>query len=898
MPPVQVLTAGRRGRCGHALTLAVLLLAALLLTPVVANALMLQPGYKLDAPIEDVSRPTAIAFAEDADEHVFVAERNGRVKVLEGVFDPTPELALSITDEVHSIHDRGLLGMALDPDFPTDPYLYLSYPYDAPLGEEAPVHETGAAGDDSCVPAGGGDPDCLISGRVSRFELDPATGKAVSGEEEPLVEDWCQQFPVHSMGDLKFDAEGALLVSGGDGANFADFDYGQFKEEGSLCDDPENEGGSLRSQDIADGAADPVGYNGTIIRIDPETGEPWPNNPMIGNADVQTKRILAYGLRNPFRLAFRPGASPPELYIADVGSGWFDEINLLVDPINQSSPVANFGWPCFEGKEPNPGFHTLAFEVPLPLCRALYESKPGNLKLPYYPYPRTGEVFPGDQCDSSAGAAISGLIFYEPPAGPEPGAPAELAGSLLFSDAARGCLWQMPEGKSGAPTSVGMRNLAVPEEEEEGAFIPVNIEIGPDGAIYMPNFYANEISRLRHFPLSENQPPEAEIAADRTYGLLDAGEFPVEFDGTGSTDADEVGDLTYEWDLDGDGEFEVGPATISEVYTEKENVTAQLRVVDSEGATDFDRVKLYPGDRPPENLVMEMPPKVPPPWTVGEKIALSGSATDPDEETSDEDEVRLDWDVILRHCPDHCHSHPLEHFADTEEAEVTAPDHEYPSHLLVRLTATDNRGMSIETQRELHPRSVDVRMESEPPGVELSIGEAKREAPFEHTLLAGGAATVSAPETAIIGGHPHAFASWSDGGDRTHLIRRTEDDTLVARYTPFPLPVSAVPLVTPISRVRLRFVTRPGGLPLRVGRRWQRSAFARWLQPGQRTQMTAPKRLRRRGRLFTFSRWTHSLRRVNRVGASHSRTYVAVFNSRPIVRDGLVQALSWRQRAR
>lgn len=865
----------------------------MLLAPGIARGLTVPPGYRLDAPIEAVRQPTAIAFAPNGD--VFVAERNGRVKVFDGIFDPAPELVLDITAEVHASHDRGLLGMALDPGYPAEPYLYLSYAYDAPPGGTAPVHEQGPDGDDSCILVDGGAEDCLASGRVSRFELEPGTGAAVGGEQ-PLVSDWCGQVTAHSMGDLKFDGEGALLVGGGDGASFATHGYGQL---GNPCKDPPREGGSLRSQDLRT-PADPTGYNGSIIRIDPETGAPSSDNPLFESTDVEAGRIVAYGLRNPFRFAIRPGTT--ELYIGDVGSAHFEEIDLLEDPAAQPGAVANFGWPCFEGGARKAGFDVLAFEVPLPLCRSLYESAPANLTSPYFSYPRKGRLFGGDGCDQSNGAAISGLAFYETPSEPLPGAAEELEGSLLIADAARGCLWEMPADGSGKPGVSGLRNLIVSEEADEGAFVPVNLVEGPDGALYMPNFYAGEISRLRQFV--GNQPPEAEIAAEPSFGLMNGeGKFPVEFDAAGSTDADDdTEDLGYEWDLDGGGEFELGPSgdpTLQHVYTEEENVTAQVRVTDPDGATDFARVKLYPGDRRPEGLVMEQPPTEPPPWTVGDRIELSGSATDLDVKEGRGDDVRLDWDVLLRHCPDRCHSHPLARFADAETAEVTAPDHEYPSHLLVRATATDKRGMSIAVEREVHPRRADLELESEPPGVRLTVGETTLESPFERPFIAGGATTVSAPRTARLGGIHYRFSSWSDGGDRTHLIERAESGMLVARYTrSFAPPALVVPGALASASVRLRFVSRPGGLPLRVGRRWRRAAFDLWLQAGQGPLVAAPKRLRQRGHVFKFSHWAHSRRRVNRIGADRPHTYVAIFGSRPIVRDGLVQALSWRRRAR
>jgi glucose/arabinose dehydrogenase len=100
----------------------------------------------------------------------------------------------------------------------------------------------------------------------------------------------------------------------------------------------------LRSQDLRT-SGDPVTLDGTIIRINPETGAAMPNNPLISNSDADARRIIAYGLRNPYRCNFRPGTH--EIWIGDAGWHTREEINRLVNP--SDATVENFGWPCYEG---------------------------------------------------------------------------------------------------------------------------------------------------------------------------------------------------------------------------------------------------------------------------------------------------------------------------------------------------------------------------------------------------------------------------------------------------------------------------------------------------------------------------------------------------------------------
>ena len=86
----------------------------------------------------------------------------------------------------------------------------------------AALGNAGATSDGCPTPPGATDDGCVVSGRLSRF-THPA---ASTGTEQVLIEDWCQQYPSHSIGTLAFGADGELYVSGGDGASFNFADYG------------------------------------------------------------------------------------------------------------------------------------------------------------------------------------------------------------------------------------------------------------------------------------------------------------------------------------------------------------------------------------------------------------------------------------------------------------------------------------------------------------------------------------------------------------------------------------------------------------------------------------------------------------------------------------------------
>ena len=88
--------------------------------------------------------------------------------------------------------------------------------------------------------------------------------------------------------------------------------------------------------------------DGSVLRVDPVTGAAFAGNPLSSSPDLNKRRVIANGLRNPFRFTLRPGTN--ELWLGDVGWNDWEEVNRIAN-IGDST-VENFGWPCYEGTAP------------------------------------------------------------------------------------------------------------------------------------------------------------------------------------------------------------------------------------------------------------------------------------------------------------------------------------------------------------------------------------------------------------------------------------------------------------------------------------------------------------------------------------------------------------------
>jgi len=726
---------------------ALLATAVLAIATPSAGAPILPPRFD-DVPVIDgLDEPVAVRF--DAAGHAFVAEKAGVIKL----FDPLPTpgagaVVLDIRDRVMSYQDRGLLGIALDPRYPTAPYVYVLYTFDAPPGGTAPVWN------DHCDDPTGMGGGCVVSGRLVRYTMVSTAGGPQLVDEHILIrDDWYQQYPSHSIGDLAFGPDGMLYVTGGEGASYTFVDTGaasQINRTYPNSGDPLGDGGALRSQDLLNGG-DALGLNGSVLRVDPASGQPAAGNPLPG------VRQIAFGLRNPYRVSFRPGTR--ELWIGDVGENSWEEINRIADV--DDAVVENFGWPCYEGVSPHSGYQDQPDCVAL-INDTLAPGTPGQKTPPFYTYAHgeaPGHDLTPSECQNGSGQAIAGMAFYRTGS-----YPSQYRQALFFADYAVNCIYAMRPAASGVPDP-GQIDVI-----ERAADAPVALEVGPGGDI----FYTSLSGAIRRITYGIDL--TAKATADATNGEPP---LTVQFDGSGSLDP-AGGLLSFAWDLDGDGAFDDATGVRPQHSYARGSYMARLQVTDRNGKTAVSPpILITVGVRPHATITTPVDGT---PWKAGQRISFSGSGND------DQDGAigpqAMSWRIVLLHCPlGGCHQHPIETFAGvTSGSFVTAPDG-FPAYYDIELTVTDASGLTGKTTVRIDAIGTELSFQTNPPGLPLLYSGSPVATPQQVTEVAGDHVTVEAPATQQIDGASYVFTGWSDGGDRAHVVTVPDQaTTYVASY--------------------------------------------------------------------------------------------------------------------
>lgn len=273
-----------------------------------------QPGSVAPAPIAMHTIATVpsgdavFLTAPDGDPRLYVVERSGLIGVVEGGgARATP--FLDLRGDVSNSVGGGLLGLAFDPDYSNNGYVF--------------VYRTDAGGDSL----------------VSRFEVD-ADGYTADPTSEVEILTLAQTFQGNRGGTVAFGPDGYLYVGLGDGG--ASFDPGELAQDG-------------------------LSLHGKILRLDvsvPPVQGSLPgggayaipaSNPFVGDANVLDE-IWALGVRNPYRLSFDRDTG--DLWIADQGEAQKQELDFETAA---DAGGHNYGWDIKEGSDCNPTDASQAF---------------------------------------------------------------------------------------------------------------------------------------------------------------------------------------------------------------------------------------------------------------------------------------------------------------------------------------------------------------------------------------------------------------------------------------------------------------------------------------------------------------------------------------------------------
>lgn len=711
-----------------------------------------QPVFTETTVISGLVEPTAVKFSPDG--RVFVAEKSGIIKVYSSLTDTTADVFIDLREEVHNYWDRGLLGLTLHPDFPNTPYVYALYTYDGDLGGPVSKFGNGTATSDPGPDLNGTGNGPQASCKLVRFT---ASGNfAVPGSAKTLVADWQQQFQSHSIGTVEFGPDGYLYVSAGDGASFGIIDSGQ---QGNPFNEPSQEGGAVRSQDLLS-PNDPTTLDGSVIRIDPETGFAAPSNPLATSPDANARRIIAEGLRNPFRFTFRPGTN--EVWIGDVGFNEYEEINRIVS--TSDAVVENFGWPAYEGRIPNYGYQN----ANLPLLQQLY-ADPSRVTMPYLAYNHNSKVVAGS-AEPIGGSSVTGLAFYNGGT-----YPSGYDGALFFADYSRSQIYVMYKGPNNLPVN-GTQQVF--KATAGGA---TQLMIGPGGDLFYVDLNNGKLQRFTYSGGQVNHAPSAVAIADKTSG---AAPLTVQFSAASSADADAGDSLSYAWDLDADGDYDDSTAIApSYTYSTTGTRVVGLRVTDRAGLTGTATVSINVGNTAP--TIDFAAPLSTLKWAVGDTINFAATATDVQDGTLPAS--AFTWTLTLLHDnladPSSSHQHHIQTYAGVRSGTFVAPDHEYPSRLQLTLTVTDSGGTTTTQTVVLAPQTTQLSFASVPAGLQVTVNGATYATPFVYTAIAGAATTISAATNQFLNGNNYAFATWSDTGARSHPITPKSNQSFTVNYT-------------------------------------------------------------------------------------------------------------------
>jgi cytochrome c len=550
---------------------------------------------------DDTVDPMALAALPDG--RVMYVQRGGQVKIFKPASNSTVTAG---TLSVYTGGEDGLTGLALDPDFATNGYVYL---YHSPASSATDVN------------------------RVSRFTLTGDTLNVSGGVtviDIPAYRDRTFPEPGHTGGYMEFGPDGNLYIGTGDDTppnldtnwqGYAPLDWRNGKA----------------NLDAARTAGNTNDLRGKLLRIRPQAGGGYtvPAGNLYPAGTAQTRpEIYAMGFRNPFRFSIDPANG--WVYLADYGPDrnppttnrgpeGLVELNVIKAP-------GNYGWPfCHGDNQPYAPFNPDTGVVGAKFnCSSPVNNSPNNTGLTslrpvvapnmWYGYGNS-PTFP--ELGSGGSAPMAGPVYRYDAANPsDTKFPAYYDGVHFFYEWSRNYI---KEVHFDANTAVTRTNPFLPG----GRFNkPMDMEFGRDGSLYLLEWGTNfgggnsDSGLYRIDYIQGGQSPLARASATPTSGTAP---LTVQFSSAGTADPDPGSTLSYQWTF-GDGATSTA-ANPSHVYTSNGNYTAQLKVTDESGKSGFANIAITVGNTAP--VVTITTPPSGGMVDFGDRVAYTVNVTDP-----------------------------------------------------------------------------------------------------------------------------------------------------------------------------------------------------------------------------------------------------------------------------
>ncbi|CAN5244157.1 hypothetical protein BH23BAC1_BH23BAC1_13130 [soil metagenome] len=523
---------------------------------------------RLDEPVElEVFRDGRVLFIERKGDIKMYFPENNETRIIATL----PVFASNYYASGRQTED-GLLGLALDPDYERNNWIYLYYSME------------------------GREPKNVLSRFVLKGDQLDFNSEIVI-LEVPVQRDEC----CHTGGSIAFDAHGNLYLSTGDNSNPFDSKFS-----------PIDERPHKRPWDAQRASGNTNDLRGKIIRITPQADGTYtiPDGNLFAKNEPLTKpEIYVMGNRNPYRISVDQKTG--FLYWGEVGpDAKEDSVSRGPrghDEVNQARGPGNFGWPHFVADNKayrNYNYSTRQpgeyFDPKAPVNNSVNNT--GKKVLPpaqnafiWYPSAES-EEFP--QVGTGGRTAMAGPVFYSDEyKNSDHTFPDYYSGKLFIYEWIRG--W-----------------IKVVSMDEEGNFLsmepfmgatefdnPIDMEMGPDGSMYILEygnpvwFGQNDNSRLVRIQYNAgNLEPEVQMIADVEVG---AAPLTVSFSSEGTYDPD-GGEVKYEWRFIPQGRVHSTDPNPEFTFGAPGIYRPTLTVIDDQGAKVVQEMEIKVGNAPPE----------------------------------------------------------------------------------------------------------------------------------------------------------------------------------------------------------------------------------------------------------------------------------------------------------